>query len=182
MTNVTLYKDELRKINNRITKILSDENNVNEETGEISEAVIDQLNALDLRKEEIIEVLALAFHDYRAMAESIKNDPVVLEAKRKLELAKQYEAGYNSLKNLLAKVVPEGDKIETENYKISWRKSSVVEVDELECNLEELYKKQPELVRAKFEIDKKIIKELSKANKPLPNGVTIEERNNLQLK
>lgn len=180
MNNVTIYKDELNRINNSITRTLLE--NVDEETGEINEAILDQLNAMELKKEELITVLALSFHEYNAHIQSIKNDPIVVEAQRKLALAKQYEQSVNSLKNLLARVVPEGEKIENEHYKIGWRKSSVVEVDELECDLEKIHKNNPALVEVEYKLKKTEVKNYWKSGKTLPIGISIEEKQNLQVK
>lgn len=176
---LTLYKQELNSINNRIVNILK--NNTDEETGEINELILDELEGLELKKEELITVLALSFHDLNTMIQSIDNHPVMTEAKRLKELQKYYSQSVSSLKNLLSRVVPEGEKIETDRYKISWRKSTSYQIDDL-IDLEELEKQYPQLVKVERSFRASEAKNYHKETGTLPEGIIEIKRNNLQIK
>ena len=167
------------KVNNALTKLLTE--SVNEETGEIPEDVLESFESLELAKEEIIDMCAISLHQLNSLASSIENDYEVLEAKRKLELARKYKKTSDSLKNLLSKYIEEGTIIETENYKISWRKSQAVEITDEFLDLAEVEKQYPDLIKTERSLRKTEIKNFAKSN-PLPIGIEIITKSNLQIK
>lgn len=176
---LSIYQQDLYKIDNRLTKLIS--NNVDEESGLIDEKVMEEINELDLKKEDLIKVFALSYHELNAIANSIEADPIVLEAKRKLALKKRYENTIEGLKKLLKKIVPEGEKIKTEHYEISWRKSSYVEQDDL-IDLAELEIHYPDFVKTVRNLRMNEIKAFAKEKGVLPEGLTIKNRQNIQVK
>jgi len=176
MNELQVYRDKIYSINNNFVRTITE--HMNEETGEVSNDVLEELNKLEIKKEELTDCIALSHFDYVALEKAIKEDPIVQEAKRRLELASRYSKTAESLKILLAKVVPEGEKFSTPYYSISWRKSTAVELDE-DVSLDEL----PDYcVRIKKELDKTEIKNRNKNGEPLPKGVTVVTKNNIQLK
>lgn len=176
--DIQVYRNELNSIDNRITNIMIQ--NVDEETGELSESVLEELDKLELKKEELTTVLALTFHEFKAMINAIDNNPIKREAERLESLKKQYLKSTESLKTLIKKIVPEGEKITTDKYKIGWRKSTSYTIDDL-TDLAELEKQYPQLVKVERKFMSSEAKNLHKDTGTLPEGVSEVNKNNIQI-
>ena len=88
-----------------------------------------------------------------------------------------------SMKAILTKTIPEGEKIESPDYKISWKKASSVYIGD-NLDPEEVYKVASDLVNKKvtFTFDKKKIKAKLDNGQPVYEGMSIVEKNNIQIK
>ena len=179
MSELQKYRGTLYKVNNEITRLIL--KNVDEETGEIADSVMEELTALDLTKDQLTNDIALSYFDYAAFVNHSENDPIIIEAKRKLDLAKNYKRTVESLKNILTKIVPEGVTIETPDYKISWRKSEAVETSEF-LDLSKIAVGYPDLIEIEYKLKKAEVKKRIKDNLPIPEGIFIMKKQNLQIK
>lgn len=177
--NIQLYKEKINSINNKAVNLLM--SSVNEETGEIDSEKLQEIESLELKKEEAITVLGLFHHELNAMSQSIENDPMVIEAKRKLELSKQYKSNAESIKNFLSKFIPEGEKIQNENIKISWRSSESLETD-YDFDIEEVEIIKPEFVKVEKTLRKKELKDFYKTTDLRFKGTKIIKKQNIQIK
>ena len=102
----------------------------------------------------------------KAYKEEIKN----LQAKAKTRANK-----VASLKTYLSQAVPEGQKFENSQCKISWRKSESVQIS---CDPENL---PTEFKKIKFDADKIGLKQALKAGTEIPS-VSLTQSMNLQVK
>jgi len=166
----------LYQINNEVKRLIED--SVDAETGEIAEEAFEKLNALELSKQEVINNTALTYKEIDNFRTAIKNEIARLKdidrsVSRKQELIRRY----------LSQNIGEGEKIQTENYTITWRKSAKIVQDDNLISLEELKKRNNDSVREKvvLELDKKYLTELAKAGKPLPEGVQYVKINNIKI-
>lgn len=138
-----------------------------------------------------------------AIREIIENDvneetgEIEYEVSEKLEamqiaMDSQLTTRLDKLKNFIKNNVEPGTKIKTEQFEISWRKSSGVEYDDSylidkllteEEYLQSLVKTQPELVKVEYSLRKREAVDLHKATGTLPQGLKFEDnRQNLQIK
>ena len=170
MTLLQVTNQKLNSINNNIINIIAQ--NTDEETGEISDEVLEHLEKLQLRKDEITKVAGISYHQYKALSEQ-----VAAEKKRLYDLEKNYKNSMESFKKMLDKIL-QGDTFEYESFKASYRKSTSYdladgfEVDEIPV----------EFQRIKRELDKTECKNYHKSTGTLPLGVVIKENNNLTIK
>ena len=84
------------------------------------------------------------------------------------------------MKNVLIKFVEPNETIDSDQFRLSWRKSTTVEKD-LFLDMEEFAKKFPELVKVSYELNKMEIKKIAKAG-PIPEGIKLVTNNNIQIK
>lgn len=136
-------------------------------TGEI----VDEkaYNALQLEREEKIENIALWFKNLTSEAEALKAEEKAFADRRK---SAESKAQY--LKDLLDREL-KGQKFNTVKASISYRKSTSVEVQDVD-KLPEEYRKTVTTVSA----DKAAIKEAFKRGDV--SGATLVESNNIQIK
>lgn len=184
MTKLQLYRKHINQLNNALKELV--EINVDEDTGELSNEVYEQLNAIEVQKEDIVRYATLTFNEYRVLHKTIKD-----EIRRLNDLAKRYERTMEGFKKMLLANVPEGEKIESDLYRISWRKSSSVEIDQdyLAENLlgedeflKELESKYKDLVKVSRTLKKKEAKDLYKKTGTLPKGLKfVEDKQNIQI-
>ena len=95
---------------------------VDEETGEVLN--IDELDALNLAKDEKIENVCLWIKNLEAEADAIKTEEKNLEARRKSK-----ENKVKSLKGYVSYALG-GKKFETPRVAVSYRKSESVKIDD----------------------------------------------------
>lgn len=144
---------------------------VDEETGEIiNEAAMENLNALEMMRDQKIENIALMIKNLVSDAEALK--------KEKMAFAKRQQAAENRaewLKRYLAGAL-QGNKFQTAQVAISFRKSQQVEytgsVDMLPA--EYIRQKPPE-------IDKDALKKALRAGKEI-EGASLKDVQNIQIK
>ena len=141
---------------------------VDEETGEVLN--IDELDALNLAKDEKIENVCLWIKSLEAEADAIKTEEKNLEARRKSK-----ENKVKSLKGYVAYALG-GKKFETPKVAVSYRKSESVKIDDdyaipdKWCELSVL--KKP---------NKKLIKEALKKGEHIA-GAELVEKQNINIK
>ena len=144
--------------------------NVDEETGEVSEEAVNRLAELNAAKEEKLDNIGCYIKNLLAEAEAIKKEEENLRSRRKAK-----EARADRLKDYVASVLG-GEKYEGTRVAYSFRKSERVVIPDEE-KLDESY-----LVReVNYVPDKKRIKEAIK-NGELVTGAYLETKNNIQIK
>ena len=158
---MTIYE-----INSLIDTFLAD--NIDEETGEIRN--IEQLNELQIARNEKIESIALYLKNVRAMAKAVKDERQIL-AERQARLDRK--AG--SLESLLDWRCG-GERFETGKVLVSYRRSASVIVDDIEGIPAEYTKIKTEVLP-----DKTLIKQALKEGKKV-GGCHLETRNNISVK
>ena len=132
---------------------------IDEETGEILNA--DQLDAIQLARDEKLEQLGLWVKDLTALAEAIKREKVT---KNQAESVKRYLAA-----------VLNGETFKTPKVAYGWRRSSTVEVyDPTQIPKAYLIEQEPK-------VDKAGIKADLKQGYNVPGAVLVEHIN-LQIK
>ena len=154
-----------------------------EESGEITDEELyakcqNELEGLELSKEEKIENLACYYKNLTAEKNAIDN-----EAKALLERAKRKDNAIKRLKSYLESylIFHEVNKIETPKAQISFRKSEQLEiVDEQEAMK---WAKENDLMRYKEpEIDKAGLKKYIKTSGEVLSFAQIAVKQNLQIK
>lgn len=146
---------------------------VDEETGELLNA--DELDALQIAREDKIEGLALLIKSLNAEADAIKNERDNLD-----ERMKQKQRKADSLKKYLQSALA-GERFETARCKIGYRKSQQVilagEFDDWAIN------NAPDLlsVTTVYKPDKVAIKEAIKGGRHI-EGATLIDNVSMQIK
>ena len=141
---------------------------IDKETGEIIN--VDQFDALQLEQKDKIEGIALWYKNLLSEADQYKNEKNLF-ADREKRATKTAE----SLKNYLDTVL-HGNKFNTIKVNITYRKSSNVDVTDLDKLPDEYKKTKTEVSADKTEIAKAI-----KDGKTI-DGAEIVESNNIQIK
>lgn len=168
---------QLYDIHKGLMELLEDENSVDQTTGELTEEAIKRLGSLEIQKKDLIHYIGLSYFNYKA--ESGKVDA---EIERLQNIKKHYTTRENSTKKLLSKYVRLGEELKFDNLEIKWQKNPpAVEVDDF-IDLEQLKASNPELVKTEYSLDKKRVKELHKAEKPLPQGIRIKQDFSMRIK
>lgn len=139
---------------------------VDGETGEVID--IERLSGLAMERDAKLESVALWIKNLEATAKAIKAERDVLKARQE-----QAERKAIVLREWLSRVL-DGGKMETARVKISYRKSTVVEVDERLpkkwCSKKIVYTPDKFAIKTAIQNGKKI------------TGAKITEKNNLQIK
>lgn len=148
--------------------ILEFDYEIDEETGEILNA--EELDALELAREEKIEGVGLWIKNLQAEAEAVKKEKDAM-ADRQRRLEKKAE----SLKNYLAWAL-QGEKFSTPRIAMSWRKSESVLIPD-EALLDDRFVSIQMIKKP----DKKLIKDTLKAGLEVP-GAELVTKQNLQIK
>lgn len=140
---------------------------IDEETGEILNA--DELDELEIERDEKVENLALWIKNLASDAEAYKREKDSF-AKKEQAAKKKIE----SLKNYLTLNLS-GEKFKTDRVTISWRKSETVEVTDPG--------KVPEgwFIPQEPKLDKAGLKSALKDGEQIP-GVELKENNNIQIR
>jgi predicted phage-related endonuclease len=84
------------------------------------------LENLGNKKSEIIDSATESYHSFMELSSLVNEKLARLE-----NLEKIYKTTATSIKKVLGNNLVEGEKINTVDYQISWRKSSSIEIDEL---------------------------------------------------
>lgn len=148
--------------------ILEFDYEIDEETGEILNA--EELDALELARDEKIEGVGLWIKNLQAEAEAVKKEKDAM-ADRQRRLEKKAE----SLKNYLAWAL-KGEKFSTPRIAMSWRKSESVLIPD-EALLDDRFVNIQMIKKP----DKKLIKDTLKAGLEVP-GAELVTKQNLQIK
>lgn len=139
---------------------------IDSETGEVID--IDRLSGLAMERDAKLESVALGIKNLEATAKAIKAERDVLKARQE-----QAERKALALREWLSKAL-DGGKMETARVKISYRKSTVVEVDDRLpkkwCSKKIVYTPDKVAIKTAIQNGKKI------------TGAKIMEKNNIQIK
>lgn len=141
-------------------------NLIDEETGEIED--IDALEELQMERDRKVDNVACWIKDLEYQNTSIKAEQANL-----MERRKHNERTIESLKGYLDRALC-GSKFESARCKISWRKSTTLEVDDGAEVPEEFFK-------VKLELNKSELKKAVKDGLEV-NGVALVNKKNIQIK
>lgn len=127
--------------------------------------------AIEIQEKNKVNAIASYFREMEMTSEMAE-----IEAKRLKEIAERFTKRMERLKEVLKfSMEAHGiEKIETEKFRISFRASESIEVDDVE-------KLAPQFVVTKKQADKKAIKEAIKGGGTL-EGVRVVAKKNLQIK
>lgn len=156
----------LYEINKQIAEFRYD---IDEETGEILN--FDELEALNITRDEKIESLLLYVKSLRAEVSAIKSEEKSLEERRKAKenLADRIEE--YAAANL------HGKPFETARIRVSWRKSSSVEI----LNADAVPERFLDIQIVRKPMKSEIKKYLDNTDEEVP-WARINEKNNIQIK
>ncbi len=167
-------------LRNQFLSIQNNETNlllkyVDEETGEIPENIFETLENLGNKKSEIIDSATESYHSFMELSSLVNEKLARLE-----NLEKIYKTTATSIKKVLGNNLVEGEKINTVDYQISWRKSSSIEIDELmePVDIEIQY---PHCVKTVKTFIKPELSKLLKESVKI-EGVKISEKQNINIK
>lgn len=156
---------KLYEIDNAIDELIR--NSVDPETGEVMD-ITDELDALQMGREEKLESVALVIKNLTAEATAIRNEEKALADRRKTaENRVEWLKGY--LMQSLA-----GKKFSTPKVAVSFRSTTAVFVEDDA----EFLKEHPEYARIKTEIDKSALKDALK-NGAEVSGAALENRTSM---
>lgn len=159
---MTLYE-----INQELERLI--DNAVDEETGEINEDMIEEIENMQMAWDEKVENIGCFIKNLRADAEAVKNEKMAL-AKRQSILENKAERLKNYLYDML-----NGETFSSPRVEVKYRKSVQVKCDDLSAVPEEYLRyKDPEL-------DKTAVKEALKNGEEI-EGCYLEEVKNIQIK
>ena len=164
----------LYEINREMEEIL--ENSIDPETGEILDEAVWKLNELQMAKDEKVENVALWHKNLLAESKAIADEIKALqERKRSLEKKMQWQENY-------LEWALEGQKFESPKVAITYRKSTAVEIEDLDKFIAG-YKDNPDLVTTKIDYapNKTNIKAMLKDGERI-DGAWLIERQNMQIK
>ena len=157
--------------------ILNNDCEFNEETGEVvdNSKVIEELfNGLSATLWNKLDNSAYVIKELEATSDALKD-----EAKRLGERAKNFSNNADRLKNLMAYALEQSgeDKVKTDKFTFSFRKSEAVEIDELITpdDFDRRY------IKIKRDFDKVKIKDAIKKGKTI-DGAKIVTKQNFQIK
>lgn len=148
---------KLYEINNQIERVLLD--GTDHETGEITEAALDALAALELSRDEKALAVACYIKGEDAEAEAIESEAARLTAR-----ARAHRGRADRLLVYLEREIPSGTKLRDARATIGWRTVSSVEVYD-EAMLPE------SCVRIKREANKLEVRDRLKAGEVVPGAV-----------
>lgn len=160
---MTLYE-----INQQIESVL--DNLVDEETGEVDEAKLDELNQLNIDRKAKIEGCILYAKSMKADAEAILKEAEALKKRATTKLNK----AENTLKYV--EWTLSGDEFETDKCMVRYRTSQAVEITNEELIPDELC-----IFRTERKPSKTDIKKLLKSGKEVKGAILVEKKN-MQIK
>lgn len=161
--SINLY--EVNELIDELTESLIDF-----ETGEIDEAVLEQIENLEMEKEQVIENLSLKVKNIRAFVDALTNEKKSIESRIKTSTNRA-----DRIENYIANAL-QGKPFSTSKCQISWRRSERVEIVNEESIPEEYMKYQ-----TTSKPDKTLIKDALKNDKQVP-GAMLVEKNNMSIK
>lgn len=143
-------------------------NNIDPETGEMTN--LDELEGLQMEREQKLENIGIAVKNIRADIEALK-----AERENISKRIDQAQRQVNSIKAYLAYAL-QGDKLNTSKVKVTYRKSDSVVIDDLDRVPERFIKVETTYTPMKAEL-KKAIKEGRDID-----GVHLETKNNMVVR
>lgn len=158
----------LYQINDRIEELTS--RLIDVETGEIDEAVMDELEKLDIERESKLEGCGIVIKSLRAEIEALTSEVEMLNRRRRVKLNKMQRLADYVASDL------KGEAFETSKVAYTFRKSQKVDVRDEEAIPDELCRFETKRLPRK-DLIKKIIKD----GNDVPGCVLIDTLN-LQVK
>lgn len=156
---------KLYEIDNAIDELIR--NSIDPETGEVMD-ITDELDALQMEREDKLESVALVIKNLTAEATAIRNEEKALaDRRRTAENRVEWLKGY--LMQSLA-----GQKFSTPKVAVSFRSTTAVYIEDDA----EFLKEHPEYARIKTEIDKSALKDALK-NGAEVSGAALENRTSM---
>ena len=170
--NVTELRNEIRIRNNNMARIIE---NGTDDDGVLTDEAFEIL----LKADENTDVLRLGVFEgingYKTLADAVKG-----KMDRLKNLEKYYRNTETSLRKLMLKLVEEGENYNTEDFSISWRKSSYLDIDEF-ASMKEIGSKFPDAIKIEKTFRKDVLKKIIKDGEEI-DGVQLKNRNNLVIK
>lgn len=162
---------------NALKSIMENDLEFNEETGEVtdnSELINELFNDISVSLSDKLDNSSYIVAELNGVAEILKD-----EAKRLTARAKHFDNNAETLKSLMSYALQSSgeDKIKTDKFTFSFRKSETVEIDSL--ILPEDFDRR--FIRIKREFDKTKIKTALKRGEHI-EGASIVEKQNFQIK
>jgi len=139
------------------------------ETGEIFDE--EALDALQMERTEKIENVGQWIKELQYTAKAIAEEEKALKERRA-----SMEGKADNLIDYLTRVIGEGNSFDTAKIKIGWRKSTAVEVDDMDALPQEYVRET-----VKFDPDKIALKDALKNGEIIP-GARLVERHKLYVK
>ena len=180
-------KKDIYEVNEKIAYIM--ENDLDFETGELNPEVAEQIAALGLEREDLIDNLALTVKN-----NLILKDGIDAEIKRLLSRKRMLDNSTNFLTNVVRQNITEGEKIKTAQYEIKWTSSTKLYYDDILADPKEFAGGEfDHLIREKtiYEWDKRVITDLIKGNEKaktqkdvvaIPDTFELQRTKNLKIK
>lgn len=159
---------KLYEINEAIDQVIEN----SDEYGVVDGSKLDEL---EVEKQDKIGNIAKYIKNLNSDISELKNE--IDNLKKRMQVKKN-KAEW--LQNYLTDNIPEGTKIETPQYKISWRKSTRLEVDK-NIVMASFYESYPEHCSLSYKLDKKLLKKDMNSDKVF-SGVWLKEYNNINVK
>lgn len=157
----------LFEINSQIAELI--ERMIDEETGEINEDALEQLEQLQLDQDEKLEAYGMVILNLKAEAEALTEQGNRFKKRAEVKMNRM-----NRMMELVSRTL-KGEAKEYTNVSFGFRKSNSVNVVNEELVPDELCSFKTKRVPSKTEIGK-----LLKAGKEVP-GCILEEKQNLQV-
>jgi len=170
---VTELRNKMQQLQNTEANLIL--NYIDEGTGEIPTNTFEALQKLGHTKEVIVNSAVESHNEFLHLIAYIDSKLKTLN-----DLKKTYSKTSNSIKNILKDNLIVGEKIHSDSYMISWRKSSSVEIDDF-LEPTDIEAKYPHCIKTEKTFIKAEIKKLLKAGISI-EGVEIIENQNLQIK
>lgn len=144
---------------------------VDRETGEITDDTLAKLDELEMKLDEKALAVAAYLKGERAEAAAVKD-----QADKLAQRARRHANRADRLESYLATHLPEGRELSDATSEIKWRKSTAVDVLDVDCLPESLV-----TLKTTSSPDKREIAKLLKAGEVVP-GARLIERRNMQVK
>jgi len=160
---------KLYEVNEKIEQLLS---NSLDDTGELSEALEQELDLLELEREERIEACVHAYKNLCAGGDAIAKELERLSARYKSAMSRA-----DRLKEYICRNLHSGEVLEKPTFSLSWRKSEALEI----LDVARVPKRFCKITRTP---QKKLVKEYLQGLKSQQKSpfARIVQRQNLQIK
>jgi len=159
----------LFKIEDRIQQIVLE--GTNQETGEISDEALAELESMELAREEKVINWGLYIKGERAEADAVQKQADILSLR-----AKSHRARADKLEGTLERYLEPDEKFSDPRVVVKWRKSSAVEIYDEEALPRMFWRQKPTPLP---EPDKKAVRDAMKLGEV--GGARIEHRHKLVI-
>ena len=177
MQSLQVLNNQIFQVRSAIEDILLNPE-IDLETGEIISERESEIEEMQIAKEVLVRDLAVCSKTFSNSLDSIDKEIKRLQGYQ----YKLIKAKLRAIE-LIRKNVPEGKDIIMNDFEVTWRKSSSIEVDD-SLDIEDLSKSYPNLVDIKttYSLKKVEAKAYLKNNGVLPKGVTQVNKLNMSVK